>query len=83
MLVFLMTGNADNDVTVFARDDGYFVAVFIAFVVFAFRNHISMGFVQGINFAFVFGLLCPTPAYKRPLIKQEVWSVGFKQSVLG
>ena len=78
MLVFLMADNADNDVTVFARDDGYFVAVFIAFVVFAFRNHISMGFVQGINFVFVFGLLC-----QHPLIEQEVWLVGFKQSVLG
>ena len=57
MLVFLMADNADNDV-VFGRDDGYFVAVFIAFVLFAFANRISMGFVQGINFVFVFGLLC-------------------------
>ena len=43
MLVFLMTDNADNNVTVFGRDDGYFVTVFIAFVVFAFANRISMG----------------------------------------
>ena len=59
MLVFLMTDNANHDVAVFGRDDGYFVAVFIALVVFAFRNHISMRFVQGINFVLVFGLLCP------------------------
>ena len=62
MLVFLMTDNADNDVTVFA-------------------HRISMGFVQGINFVFVFGLLCPMPAYRRPLIKQEICLAGFKQAV--
>ena len=78
MLAFLMTDKADNNATVFARDHGYFVAVFIAFVVFAFANRISMGFVQGINFVFIFGLLC-----QHPLIEQEVWLVGFKQPVLG
>ena len=73
-----MTDNANHDVAVFGRDDGYFIAVFIAFVVFAFTNRISMGFVQGINFVFVFGLLC-----QYPLIEQEICLAGFKQAVLG